>query len=416
MNKNIFVYLDHGNNLQEHIGILRQDISRGKEIFSFTGELAWLEHSVYAILDPDLKQFQGPQYLKTDKRNFGLFLDSSPDRWGRMLIKRRELIRAKNEKRNPSVLSETDYLLGVYDNNRMGALRFKTNPEGAFLDDDSKQAAPPWASIRNLEYASLQIEKDGCENLIEYEKWLELLVKPGSSLGGARPKAVITDTNGELWMAKFPGNSDERDIGAWEKVLNDIAINAGINVPETKLQKFDAKGHTFLSKRFDRINKDKRIHFASAMTLLGEKDGADFSTGVSYLDIAMIIIRYGINADKNLEELWRRIVFNVAVSNCDDHLRNHGFLLGDGCWELSPAYDMNPEPYGTGLKLNISQNDNSLDFDLAMSIISYFRLSASKAEKILKDVKSTVSCWREIASKYDISQREQEMTKGAFRY
>jgi len=417
MSREIYVYMDRGpDSGSEHIGILRQNILRGKEVFSFTGERAWLEHGEFSMLDPELGQFEGTQYLRAGKRNFGLFLDSSPDRWGRMLIKRRELIRARKENRKPSVLTEADFLLGVYDGNRIGALRFKTNPMGPFLDDDSELATPPWASIRDLEFASLQIEKEGSENEREYEKWVEMLVKPGSSLGGARPKAVITDKNDALWIAKFPGAGDERDMGAWEKVLNDIAANAGINVPETKLQKFSTKGHSFLSKRFDRNTKGARIHFASAMTLLGEEDGADFSSGVSYLDIALFICRYGINVEKNLEELWRRVIFNIAVSNCDDHLRNHGFILKNRGWELSPCFDMNPEPDGSGLKLNISQDDNSLDFDLAMSVVRYFRIPPARALEILRDVKNAVAGWRAAASRYNISKTEQEMTAGAFRY
>ena len=416
MGCDIYVYMDWGTYSDpELIGILRQEISRGKEIFSFIGGQAWLEHGEFTMLDPDLGQYEGPQYLKTDKRNFGLFLDSSPDRWGRMLIKRREAIRAKNEKRKQASLTEIDFLLGVYDGNRMGALRFKTDPAGPFLDNDSELASPPWTSIRNLEHASLQIDMEGSENRREYEEWINMLVRPGSSLGGARPKAVVTDREGALWIAKFPHSADERDAGAWEKVLSDVAKTAGIAVPETKVQKFSAKGHTFLSKRFDRDDMGGRIHFASAMTLLGEEDGADFSTGISYLDIAIFICRCGINVEKNLEELWRRIVFNIAVSNCDDHLRNHGFILKNRGWELSPAYDMNPEPDGIGLKLNISEDENFLDFDLAMNVISYFRISANRAREILDDVKNAVSCWKNTAAQYNISKTEQEMTAAAFR-
>jgi len=232
-----------------------------------------------------------------------------------------------------------------------------------------------------------------------------------TGIGGA----VIIDRKNSLWIAKFPGNSDDRDTGAWEKTLSDMAAAAGIDVPETKVVQFSKKGHTFLSRRFDRDMNGRRIHFASAMTLLGHEYSADYSTGISYLDIMQFICRCGINIEKNLEELWRRMVFNIAVSNCDDHLRNHGFILKNRGWELSPAYDMNPEPDGTGLKLNITQDDNSLDFELAMSVIKYYRISAKRAGEILNQVKKAVGAWRKIASGYNISKTEQELVAGAFR-
>jgi serine/threonine-protein kinase HipA len=276
-------------------------------------------------------------------------------------------------------------------------------------------ATPPWASIRELEYASLQIEKDNSAEMPNYGNWLSMLVKPGSSLGGARPKANVVDESGSLWIAKFPSANDEKDTGAWEKVLNDLAASSGITVPESKAQVFTGRHHTFLARRFDRSGQ-RRIHFASAMTLLGENDGADFSNDASYLDMAAFICRFSNNVEHNLEELWRRIVFNIAVSNCDDHLRNHGFILKNSGWELSPAYDINPDETGTGLTLNISENDNSLDFDLAMSVIAHFRLSPEKAQSILNRVKKSVSSWSQTAAKYGISRAEQEMISRAFRY
>jgi serine/threonine-protein kinase HipA len=298
----------------------------------------------------------------------------------------------------------------------MGALRFKRDPGGTFLDSNQELATPPWASIRDLEYASLQIEKDNSAEMTDYGNWLGMLVKPGSSLGGARPKANVVDENGVLWIAKFPSANDEKDTGAWEKVLNELAASSGITVPESEALVFSGNQHTFLTKRFDRSDQHHRIHFASAMTLLGEQDGADYSSGASYLDMAGFICRFSNKVEYNLEELWRRMVFNIAVSNCDDHLRNHGFILKNSGWELSPAYDMNPDETGTGLKLNISENDNSLDFDLAMSVISHFCLSPEKAQSILKEVQKSVSSWRQTAVKYGISRMEQEMVERAFRY
>ncbi|GHV73776.1 toxin HipA [Spirochaetia bacterium] len=397
------------------MGILHSDIIRGKEVFSFTGGDKWLEYKEFRNLDPDLGAFQGRQYIRDGKPNFGLFLDSAPDRWGRMLIKRREALIARQEVRAPRTLYETDFLLGVFDGSRMGALRLTLDPEGDFLDNNRGSAIPPWASIQDLEYASMMLEKEDFDNEADYAKWLNMLVRPGSSLGGARPKANIADRDGRLWIAKFPGGTDSKDTGAWEKVVNELAAACGIKTVESIARRFSGKHHTFLSKRFDRTAEGKRIHFASAMTLLGRQDGADYSSGVSYLDIAGLIIRMGAEVDRNLEELWRRMVFNIAVSNCDDHLRNHGFLFDPAGWVLSPAFDMNPDENGTGLKLNISENDNPLDFDLALSVIPYFRLSLKKAESILDAVKQSVSNWRTIAERYNLPKRQQDEMEPAFR-
>ena len=413
--RKIYVYADwYTLEAPTLMGVLSSDVIRAKEVFSFDYDKDWVSNPEFRLLDPDLRQFTGVQYIYDEKPNFGMFLDSSPDRWGRMLIKRRESINARAEARSIRPLYETDFLLGVYDGNRMGALRFKLNPNGDFIDNNKNFAAPPWASIRELEHASLQFELDDSVDSVDYTKWLRMLIAPGSSLGGARPKANVVSEKGELWIAKFPSRHDTKDMGGWEMVVNELAKLSGINVGETKAQKFNSRHHTFLSKRFDRIG-DKRIHFASAMTLLGKSDGTDYSSGASYLSLVEFIITQGADVDKNLEELWRRIVFNIAISNCDDHLRNHGFILEDKGWVLSPIYDINPDEYGTGLKLNISEDDNSLDFELVLSVATYFRLSKTKALEILDEVKIAVSQWQNIATKYGISRAEQEMMKVAFR-
>ena len=406
-NRDIYVFFDWGA-IESSIlmGVLHSKIVRSKEVFSFDSDRKWLEHPQFRILDPDMGRFAGAQYLRDEKVNFGLFLDSSPDRWGRMLMKRREAILARVQGRKPKPLFESDYLLGVYDGNRMGALRFKTKPDGAYMDDNKDLATPPWTSIRDLEYASLQLEREDISDTPEYAKWLNMLVAPGSSLGGARPKASIVDKNGTLWMAKFPSNNDTKDMGAWEMVVSELARNCGITMAESRAQKFLGKQHTFLSKRFDRTPSGARIHFASAMTMLGTTDGADYTTGTSYLSLVEFIMTCGAHVEENLKELWRRMVFNIAVSNCDDHLRNHGFLLTKQGWVLSPAYDVNPDEYGTGLKLNISEEDNSLDFDLAMSVAPHFRLSKKEASSILFDIKKSVSAWHRIAAAYNIPKNE----------
>lgn len=411
--KDISVYLD----LQQVpilIGILHCEVVRGKEVFSFELDSDWLKSENFRQLDPDLGRFGGSQYLKEEKINFGVFLDSSPDRWGRMLIKRRETLSARAENRPIKTLFESDFLLGVYDGNRMGALRFRTDSNGPFLDDSVALAAPPWTSIRNLEYASLQLENENI-TATEAGKWLNMLLAPGSSLGGARPKANVKDEVGNLWIAKFPSKNDEKDMGAWELLANRLAKQCDIQVPECQAKSFLSQKHTFLSKRFDRTQNGQRIHFTSAMTMLGLQDGDDFSTGASYLMLAEFLLSNGANVDADLRELWRRIVFNIAISNCDDHLRNHGFLLTSKGWVLSPSFDLNPDEYGNGLKLNISEDDNSLDFDLALEVAPYFRLSDAEAKSVMKSIKEKVSRWRNVACMIGIPKSEQEMCSAAFR-
>jgi serine/threonine-protein kinase HipA len=338
------------------IGKLFSQRVRGKEIFSFEYNETWLNTSQAKLyLDPNLGLYKGKQYLPEGKNNFGIFLDSAPDRWGRLLMRRREAWQAKLDGREESTLFESDYLLGVFDGHRMGGLRFKLEQDGAFLNNHKKMATPPWTSLRELEYASLQLEKEDAINDPEYTKWLSMLIDPGSSLGGARPKASVLDEKGNLWIAKFPSAKDEKDAGAWEMVVHQLALKCGIHVPEAKIQQFSSKHHTFLTKRFDRIQK-QRIHFASAMTMLGFQDGVDYKDNISYLNLAEFIIQQSASAKEDLEQLWRRILFNILVSNTDDHLRNHGFVLTNQGWRLSPAYDMNPNEMGNGLTLNISEN------------------------------------------------------------
>ena len=414
--RSIRVYADWlGLEGPTRMGTLFSTRTRGKEIFSFEYDDAWLKNGMAQNIDPDLQFFSGPHYLNDGKSNFGIFLDSSPDRWGRVLMDRREALTARLEGRKSISLFETDYLLGVYDGHRMGALRFKEQDEGPFLNNDDAMASPPWTSIRELEQASLQLEGEkGTDR--QKLKWINMLITPGSSLGGARPKASVLDSKKQLWIAKFPSTKDGHDIGAWEKVVHDLAKNVGLNVPETKANKFFSKQHTFLSKRFDRSEKGERIHFASAMTLLGHTDGSNHLSGVSYLDLAEFIIKNGANVGQDLEELWKRIVFYIAVSNTDDHLRNHGFLLTDRGWTISPAYDINPVERGTGLSLNISEKDNALDFDVALSVASYFRVEKTKGDGIVKTVKDKVSKWDKVAEKYGISRTERELMDRAFRY
>lgn len=415
-NREVYVYADwHGLNGPKFMGVLHTELLRGKEIFSFEYDNDWLQSGHAQLLDPDLQLYAGMQYLNDqDKHNFGMFLDSSPDRWGRILMRRREAALAREEKRPQLNLFETDYLLGVYDGHRMGGLRFKLDPDGSFLNDNKAMASPPWTSIRELEQISLRLEDDNVINDPDYLKWLSMLVAPGSSLGGARPKASVLDNDDHLWIAKFPSKTDQSDIGGWEIVTYELAILAGVNMAEAQAKKFTTNNHTFLTKRFDRTKNGERIQFASAMTLLGHVDGEDHGEGVSYLELVEFITTQGANVNEDLKQLWRRIVFSICVTNTDDHLRNHGFILTPGGWILSPAYDINPVETGTGLKLNISEDDNGLDLDLALEVCPYFRLYKDQAIEIIEEVKSAVRNWRNVATKYGISKAEQDLKSMAF--
>lgn len=415
--KKIYVYADwYGINGPQLMGILLADRVRGNEVISFEYDKSWLNSGERHLLDPDLMHYSGPQYTTEEKVNFGIFLDSSPDRWGRVLMRRREALMARMSNRPQKNLMPSDFLLGVYDEHRMGAIRFKESLDGPFVNDNREMAAPPWTSVRELEYASKKLEEDKSVDDPEYLKWLNLLTAPGSSLGGARPKASVVDKYNQLWIAKFPSIHDDVDIGGWEKVVHELAVRSGVKMSKSTIQKFSGNQYTFLTKRFDRTPNRDRIHFASAMTLLGRVDGDNHQSGLSYLDLVGFILQ---NGDKDriasdLEELWRRIVFSVCVKNTDDHLRNHGFILGKNGWRLSPAYDINAVPTGTGLSLNISDEDNSLDLELALKVAEFFRLAPNKAREIINHVQKNVSKWKSIATNYGLSRREQELMSLAF--
>lgn len=412
--KEILVYA-HWEEIKDPflMGTLSAIPGKGKEVFLFEYTKEWLQSEYTYMLDPDLQLYAGRYFPRDEKLNFGAFLDSCPDRWGRVLMDRREAIWARREKRAVKNLLESDYLLGVFDGHRMGGLRFKLNTEGNFLNDDKNMAAPPWASIRELEQASIKFEEDNSDDE-ESMKWINLLIAPGSSLGGARPKASVSDPKGHLWIAKFPSIKDEKNTGAWEMVANILASKAGLNIAEGDIKQFNNKFHTYLTKRFDRNEKGERIHFASAMTLLGYVDGAGHDTGVSYLEIAGFLTKNGADVNADLEELWRRIVFHICVKNTDDHLRNHGFLLTNRGWRLSPAYDINPNEFGSVLSLNISEKDNSLDLGLALNVAEYFRVDKQKGKAIIDQIKSSVSNWRNVASDIGISRAEQDRMRKAF--
>lgn len=408
--KTIYVYFDDFR-VESPIlmGQLYAQSSRGKEIFSFEFEPEWLRTPNCRLIDPDLQLYKGRQYLSNSKINFGIFSDSAPDRWGRVLLERRESIRAKDLGQARKTLMESDFLLGVNDITRMGALRLKTTPDGCFLDNDTLYTTPPFTSLRELEEASWHLENEEDPNI---RKWLQILLAPGSSLGGARPKANVQAPDGALWIAKFPSRNDRQDIGAWEAVAMQLAKACGITLADFNIIRYNQYA-TFLTRRFDRTTDGKRIHFTSAMAMLGYSDGQ--TEGCSYLELAEWISRNSCQAQADLEELWRRLVFNIAISNGDDHLRNHGFLLSSRGWHLAPAYDLNPMYYATGLSLNVDEHSNALDYELAMDVAPYFGMNATKAAQTTASVKQKVSLWRKWATHYHISREEQEQMAPAFR-
>lgn len=410
--KVIYVYENFNSIEPNFLGTLFVESVRGNETYSFEYDEQWLKSSShYLHLDPDLQLYAGRQYPTNGKNVFGLFADSSPDRWGRLLMRRRETILAKQENRKPRKLLDSDFLLGVYDETRMGAIRFKLDKNGPFLSDDAETPTPPWTSLRTLEEAARQFERD--ESGLE-KRWINQLIKPGSSLGGARPKATVLDVEGQLWIAKFPSKNDDINVGAWEKVVHDLARLCGLDVPDSKLVNFSKYGSTFLVRRFDR-NGSARVHFASAMTMLGKTDGASASDGSSYLEMVSFIKSNGAEPKKDLVELWKRVVFNMAVSNTDDHLRNHGFILKKDGWHLSPLYDVNPVPEGDELSLCVNEDDATISLDLAIEIAPYCGLTTKEADsmatEILKNVREN---WSRLAMECGLSRSAQEYMRPAF--
>lgn len=407
-----------GLNGPQDLGELTATPARGKEVFAFEYDSNWLAVGHSTALDPALQLFRGPQYAPSGHDQFGVFLDSAPDRWGRLLMRRREALRARLESRPERGLVESDYLLGVHDKHRIGGLRYRL--DGRFRDDDDELASPPWTSLRELQHASLQLERDDAELDADYAQWLRMLVSPGGSLGGARPKASVRDEQDRLWIAKFPSRNDRDDVGGWEMVVHQLAEAAGIDVPTARIEKFGGKRagsnghHTYLSRRFDRSD-DGRLHFASAMTMLGRTDGTTGVDGASYLDLAEVLMQFGAGPAEDLEQLWRRVVFFVCVSNTDDHLRNHGFLLEPTGFRLAPAYDLNPNPDGEGLTLNISESDNAQDLELVLSVAELFRLSQQRATAIRDEVVANVREWRRVAGEHGLSKSQQQRMQRAFR-
>ncbi|HAL32171.1 MAG TPA: toxin HipA [Lachnospiraceae bacterium] len=408
--KNIYVFADFLSFHNEFLGTVHVSQTKGREFYSFEYDEQWLAKDAM-LLDPDLQWYRGRQYISDNKQVFGFLSDSAPDRWGRRLMNRREELRAKKGGEKPVKLMESDYLLGVFDESRMGGLRFKTDPDGEYVSNDTDFATPPWTSLRELEQAATEFEKNETS---DNDFWLKQLLAPGSSLGGARPKASVLAPDGSMWIAKFPSKHDEFDSGAWEMVVHELALLCGINVPEARAEVFSSLGTTFLVKRFDRAGKE-RIHFSSAMTMLGKSDGADATDGSSYLEIVSFLKANGANPKQDLIQLWKRIVFGMAVSNTDDHFRNHGVLLTNNGWILSPMYDVNPDVFGEFLSLNVDSDNSAIDLNLAIEASKYYGITkadaASLADEIVRKVDNN---WRALAGKYGISHSEAERMSPAF--
>jgi len=410
--RDIFVYA-HWMGMPEPkcIGTLSAHQAKGRKAFSFEYDIDWISSKEQLLLDPDISWFRGPQF-PVGKENFGVFLDSMPDAWGRTLMKRRAAQQAKEEGKPTPILYDIDFLLGVYDKSRMGALRFKLKRDGPFLDDSRLTPTPPWSNVRELQHGVevLETEDDG----EEVKKWLNILLAPGSSLGGARPKANIIDDEGHLWIAKFPSKGDPIDKAAWEYLAYKLALTAGIEMSESRIERISGRHNTFFTKRFDRLKSD-RIQFASAMTMTGQNEDTVKEQPPSYLDMAEFIQFNGATNKKDLQQLWRRIVFHIAISNTDDHLRNHGFILTDNGWILSPAYDINPSTDKSGLAINIDAQNNALDIELAKSVGEYFQVTEIEMDAIIEEIALAVRNWRAVANEIGIPRAEQELMSSAFK-
>lgn len=398
-NEQIWVWLDDPafGPLQQ-IGTLCRG-ERGSVRFAYNP--TWLKHAHTFPLDPELDLTPGEFF--PGHSNFGVFMDSCPDRWGQVLMQRREDVVAKKEGRVPRILDSWEFLLGVQDCTRMGALRFGRPGEDSGFIANETLSAPPVAKIAELQAIAYELTKKKWDDLDKLGVWLKVLVAPGSSLGGARPKANLVDDKGNLWIAKFPAYDDDYDVALWEKLVHDMAKACGITVPASNLLKIGHGYHTFMVQRFDRVG-DSRRFFASAMTLLKHIDTDD----ASYLELAEFIASYGQPEfiDRDLEELFTRVVFNVAVANRDDHLRNHGFMRSPAGWRLAPAYDMNPSRKKEEHSLSLDMYDRSPDLDTVILTAEYYRLNRQRAQEIVGMVCGIVGSWKVRARKLGLSAQE----------
>ena len=412
--KTLYVYADFDWLAEPMlVGELGYESLRGSDSYAFKFDNNWLRQYGSLFLSADINNYPGQQYTQPRRDIFGCFSDALPDRWGRLLLNRREQILATDERRPVRRLSSFDYLVGIDDFSRMGGFRFKTTPDGEFINCDSHLRIPPLTDLRSLVAASMEIEKSEEQNRLPEKKWIQQLVHPGSSLGGARPKAGVRDTDGCLYVAKFPSRNDDYDVSLWEHLSHLLAKKAGVNAAKTNVISTGEKYHALLSKRFDRTADGRRIHFASAMTLLGLTDGSDAQTGNGYLDIVDFILQNCCDVENNLRQLYRRVAFNIAIGNTDDHFRNHGFLLTPRGWTLSPAYDMNPTA-NEYQSLLITSSTNKSDLNLLLEASEEYMIGKEEASRIIQEVTVAVKGWRRIAASLGIAKREMELLEQIF--
>lgn len=406
MTDEVEVWLDADFLERTRVGTLSHD--RGTLRFAY--DPAWLKNPQAFALDPDLSLGEGSYFPNAEAGNFRVFDDSAPDRWGQTLMKRREALAAKDEGRRPRALYAWDFLLGVEDISRQGALRYRRPGEEAFLANETL-TVPPAASLRELELVAGEITAKRIDDLEALRQWLRVLVAPGASLGGARPKASFTETDGSLWIAKFPARDDTRDVGAWEALAQQLAARAGIDVPASGLRRFSGAYHTFCVQRFDRSGVQRRF-YASAMALLRK----DRSEGTSYLELAEFLHARGAkdHIEADLEQLFRRVAFNVVIGNRDDHLRNHGFLLTPSGWRLAPAFDLNPDTDRADHVLNIDESDSRPSLATVIETSEWYVGSKDRGRLIVTEILHETRRWRQVAQALKIARADVELTATAF--
>lgn len=398
----------------ELVGELCYEKLRGSESYAFRLDDNWLKFHAGIKLSEDINNYPGLQYTQPGNDIFGCFSDALPDRWGRTLLKRREQIQASEEKRAVRNLSSFDYLMGIDDFSRMGGFRLKRELDGDFINVSPSLKIPPLTELRQLVLASQEVEKSEENDVLPEKKWIAQLIQPGTSLGGARPKAGVLDDSGNLCIAKFPSRKDDYDTGLWEHFSHLLARKAGIYAAQTKVLGGLGKYHTLLSKRFDRTDEGKRIHFASSMSLIGLRDGDNAQGGYGYLNIVDFILQSCCDVEKNLQELYRRVAFNICIGNSDDHFRNHGFLLTPRGWTLSPAYDMNPT-LNEYQSLLINESSNKADIRTLLESCESYMIKKEVAENIIRQVQAAVAGWENLAVLLQIPVREVTMFKDRFK-
>lgn len=405
MNNEIFVTVDL-NATRYFVGRLWVRAKNGRESATFEYSKDWLRSPQHFPLEPLLQLVHGPHHTRVQQPLFGSIGDSAPDRWGRMLMRRAERSRAAMLGETPRTLWESDYLLGVNDVTRIGALRFSLKSDGPFLSN-TKPSIPTVLELPQLLTAADNLSKDK-----ETDEDIRLLLAPGSSLGGARPKASILNKNKKLSIAKFPHKNDYSNTVVWEAVALTLAQQAGIRVPNWQLETVLNKP-VLISERFDRVG-DRRIPYLSAMGMLGAIDNEQRS----YLEIADAIKQYGAQVNADLEALWRRIIFNIMIANTDDHLRNHAFLCPNlKGWVLSPAYDLNPtslEIKPRVLSTAIDTVDGTGSIELAKSVAAHFHLSHERACTIENEVRKAAAGWYKVAKSFQLKKSDIAFMSSAF--